>query len=353
MRSELWGALLVSCVFLATGAALLLVIERGSAALARGAIAEASLLAFCLFGAQAVEGVRRLTDQHAGLESTLAAAARVYETIDAAGVERRAGLPLKRPVGGFVAFSRVGFEYDGRGAALREISFQIGAREQVALVGPSGSGKSTIGRLLVRFHEAQEGVILLDGMDVARLALDDLRSAVCLVEQEPFLFSGTIRENITYGFPDAPASDVEQSARLAGLDDLLAGLPRGLDTTLAEAGRQLSGGERQRIALARAVVRNPAVLVLDEATNAIDSEREAGMFARLGDWLARRTVIAIGHRLSTVERFPRVLVLSGGAIVADGSPGALVRTSPRFVQLFADQLALRTGATSRRTAGAR
>jgi ABC-type multidrug transport system fused ATPase/permease subunit len=349
VRSEAWSAALVGCVFLATGATLLLVIRIGSAQLAGGALTDASLLAFCLFGGQALESVRRLTEQHAMLQASLAAAARVYDAISLPHVERVGGPSLPPRIDGGVTFTRVAFTYDGRTPALRDVTLGLRPRDQLALVGPSGSGKSTLGRLLVGFYTPSHGAIRLDQHDVTTVALADLRRAVCLVEQDTFLFSGTLGRNIAYGNPGAAADDVREAARSAGLEPLLARLPRGLDTTLAEAGRQLSGGEKQRIALARAILRDPAVLLLDEATNALDGEIESALFSRLGEWLRARTVISIGHRLSTVCRFRRAVLLIDGRIAADGAPARLIRDCPRFARLFADQLEPVSTAASART----
>jgi ATP-binding cassette subfamily B protein len=222
---------------------------------------------------------------------------------------------------------------------LSGVDLCLAAGESIALVGASGSGKSTLASLLVRFVEPTAGRILLDGIDLERLDLRDLRRAVCVVPQEPFLFGGSLAENLRYGSNAASRSAVDAAAAMVGLETLLAALPGGLDADLREAGRDLSGGERQRIALARAILRDPALLVLDEATSAIDGDGEEQIFAALKDWLGRRTVLAMSHRLATVSRLPRVVVLARGRVVGDGPAGELVERCPEFRLLFSGQTA--------------
>jgi ATP-binding cassette subfamily B protein len=245
---------------------------------------------------------------------------------------------LPDPPRGDIRFDRVSFGYGQEDPVLRAVSFTIGRGEQVALVGATGVGKSTVAGLLVRFFTPEDGVIRLDGIETDELSLADLRKAVCVVEQGPFLFSGPLIDNIRYGSWDAPRQRVDEAIRLAGLEPLVAALPHGVDSPIEESGRDLSGGEKQRIALARAIVRDPAVLVLDEATSAIDSQTEAIVFEGLRLWMARRTVVAITHRLATAIRFPRCIVLDGGRVAGDGSPEVLLKTCPAFAGLFREQL---------------
>jgi ATP-binding cassette subfamily B protein len=221
---------------------------------------------------------------------------------------------------------------------LDGFSLRLAAGEQAAIVGASGGGTSTLATLLIRFHEPQRGAILLDGRDLRSYELSDLRRAICVVEQTPFLFSGPLIDALRYGARDAARADIDRAIWLAGLEGVVSALTRGVETTLAEAGRQLSGGERQRIALARAIVRDPAVLVLDEATSALDGETEDEMLDRLAPWLSQRTVIAIAHRFSTARRFPRAIMLRRGVVACDGPPDALAQRDAAFADLFAEQL---------------
>jgi ATP-binding cassette, subfamily B, bacterial len=234
---------------------------------------------------------------------------------------------------------------------LRGLDLEIAAGEAVAIVAASGGGKSTLAALLLRHLEAGRGRIAIDGVDVRERALADLRRAVCVVEQEPFLFTASVRENVCYGSWSAAREEVEEAIRMAGLETFVRSLPRGLDEAIREAGRNLSGGQKQRIALARAIVRDPPILVLDEATSAIDSEVEGRIFAGLESWLARRTVLAMAHRLSTVRRFDRVVVIQDGRVVGDGPVDSLLRTCPGFADLFADQVPAAESTRVRRAGG--
>jgi ABC-type multidrug transport system fused ATPase/permease subunit len=205
-------------------------------------------------------------------------------------------------------------------------------------VAASGGGKSTLAAILSGFLPPDEGRVLVDGVDVRAADLRDLRSTVRLVEQDPFVFRGTLAENVLFGRPGASRAEVEEALRLAGLSGLVASLSRGIDGNLLEAGRNLSGGQKQRIALARAVLSDPPVLVLDEATSALDSETEGRLLDELASWLSRRTVIVMAHRLSTVARFPRLVVLSGGRLAGDGPAQFLLERCPPFRSLFAEQV---------------
>ena len=268
---------------------------------------------------------------HGLLQGSLAAAVRVFEVIDLTPEADVATTPL--PATATIAFEHVAFAYgDADESVLRDVTFRVEDGERIAIAGATGCGKTTLTRLLLRFAEPSAGRITLGGVDLDVLSLRDLRSSVCLVEQEPFVFSGTFRENILLGCSGASSHAIEEAARMARLESLR------LDAPLREAGRDLSGGERQRIAIARAIVRDPRVLLLDEATSAIDGDTEAALFTAMEPWLDRRTVIAVSHRLATVTRFPRVLLMDGGRIVADGDPARLMRDSTLFRALFADQL---------------
>jgi ATP-binding cassette, subfamily B, bacterial MsbA len=337
MRAELWAVALLGTVFLVTGIGLLGVIEYGTRQLASGTLDRAALLAFCLYAAQIVEPVRRISETHGFLQAVVAAAARVYQVVDHPGLERRSGGSMRLGVVPDIQCAAVRFSYDGQPAVLSDLNLHVPAREHLALVGATGSGKTTLLRLLVGFYAPATGSIYFDGVSISSARIDDLRRIVCCVEQEPFLFSGTVLENVSYGSPHADERSARDALALVGLDAAVDVLPDGLHTVLSEA-RQLSGGERQRLALARAIVRDPAVLILDEATSAIDSETEVALFDRMNAWLQQRTVVAVAHRLSTVRRFPRIVLLENGRLVADGTPERLLRANPAFVSLFADQL---------------
>lgn len=339
MRSEWWAAMLLALVWLVTGFGLLGIFWYGTHLTLSGTMTAGGLLAFCVYAGQTVEPLRRISEVQVLLQRVIAAAQRVYDVIDSVGPERDGTIPLPVPVRGELRLEGIHFHYRSEEPVLDGIDFRIEAGENVAVVAASGGGKSTLGSLLARFVTPHLGRILLDGCDISSLRLAQLRRAVCVVEQTPFIFSGPLIDNIRYGSWDASPGAIASAVTLAGMKSMVASLPGGLNASLEEGGCDLSGGQKQRIGLARAIVRDPAVLVLDEVTSALDSENEAQMFAQLHSWLRKRTVLAFSHRLSTVSRFPRVIVLDRGRVVGDGSVAELLRTCAAFSQLFAEQLA--------------
>ena len=339
VHADAWSALLGAAVILVTGLGLLAVIRYGSHLVASGRMTSGGLLSFCLYAVQAIEPARRMSEVVALMQRMAAAATRVFEVIDLPWVESGGTRSLAKPVRGEIEVDGVSFRYPVGRSVLAALDLRIEPGEAIALVATSGGGKSTLAALLQRFYDPSEGTIRLDGVDLRELSLDELRRAVCVVEQDAFVFAGSLADNVRYGSWEASRGDVERAIALAGLETFAHALPGGLDGELREGGRNLSGGQRQRIALARAIVREPAVLVLDEATSALDGDTEAQIFAKLDRWLAGRTVVVMAHRLSTVTRFPRVLVLEDGRLVAEGSAADLERTCPPFRRLFAEQLA--------------
>jgi subfamily B ATP-binding cassette protein MsbA len=346
---ERWTALTLASIWLVTGMALLGIGLYAGEALQSGRLAPGDFLVFCLFGAQMVEPIRRLGELSTLVQRSLAAGQRIFDVLDSGDSERTGGRPLPQIACATLRFEDVGFSYTNGSPVLNGLSFAVDLGATVAVVAASGEGKSTIAALLVRFIEPQRGVIRLDGYDISELPLADLRHWVKVVPQEPFLFSGSILDNLTYGTSHASAAAIDEAVQRAGLASWLRSLPNGLQASLDEAGRNLSGGQKQRIALARAIVARPAVLVLDEATSALDSETEENIMAGLADWLAQRTVLVMAHRLSTVLRVPRVLVLQSGRIVEEGLPRELLQTSSHFRRIFREQLDT-TAVTQRRTA---
>jgi ATP-binding cassette, subfamily B, bacterial MsbA len=337
LRTEAGMALMMSSVWVMTCAGLIGVIWFGTQEVFSRATTRGALLAFCLYAVQTVEPLRRLSEVHGLLQRGLAAASRIFHLIDLPELENSGGLSLPLPARGEVCLKRVNFWYGRDRPVLRDFDLTITAGEMVAVVAASGGGKSTIASLLLRLIDPQSGQILLDGIDLRQLRLEELRHLVTVIEQEAFIFSGSLLDNIRYGSFGATRAEVAFAASLAGLDDFVSSLPHGLDGFLAEAGRNLSGGQKQRIALARGIVRKSAVLVLDESTSALDGETERAVFDRMQSWLAQRTVMVMSHRLVTISRFPRVVVLQDGTTVGDGSVLELIETCPVFRNLFAEQ----------------
>ena len=273
----------------------------------------------------------------AELPRSAAAASRVTELLktgpDIQTPERPAPLPDGQ---GALRFSHVSFAYPDGSAVLRDVDLTIPAGTSVALVGSTGSGKTTFAYLLPRFYDPDSGSILLDGTDISTLRIDDLRSQVALVFEEPFLFSASIAENIAFGAPDATDEQVRLAARLAQANEFICRLPDGYDTVVGERGYSLSGGQRQRIALARAILRDPRVLILDDATSSVDAVTEMEIRQALEEVMAGRTTIIIAHRTSSLTLADRVVLLDDGEIVASGTHEQLLAESPRYREVLAE-----------------
>jgi len=281
---------------------------------------------------------RTLDDYQRAMASTQ----RVLDLVDTPIAIPSGDRPLPRQsVRGQIRFEGVSFGYSGRDLLLRDFDLEIPAGSTLGIVGATGSGKSTIVKLLLRLYELQSGTIRLDGQPVQTLELGDLRKAIGLVSQEVFLFHGTVAENIAYGSFDASRSAIERAAQLAEASRFIEALPQGYDTVVGERGQRLSGGQRQRIALARAILKNPPVLILDEATAAVDNETEAAIQRSLDRITAERTTLVIAHRLSTVRHADRIVVMDQGRIVESGSHEELIAAGGAYVNLWRVQAGLR------------
>nr|WP_255705719.1 MULTISPECIES: ABC transporter ATP-binding protein/permease [unclassified Ectothiorhodospira] len=241
------------------------------------------------------------------------------------------------PDGGEVAFEGVSFGYGADRQVLHEVSFRVPAGHKLALVGSSGAGKSTIARLLFRFYDVDGGRITIHGQDIREVTQDSLRAAIGVVPQDTVLFNDTIYYNIAYGRPDAPPEEVHRAARLAHLEEFIQRLPEGFDTVVGERGLKLSGGEKQRIAIARVILKDPPILVLDEATSSLDSHSEQAILGALREIARERTTLAIAHRLSTVEDADTILVLEHGRVVEQGTHDALLGANGAYAALWRRQ----------------
>jgi len=316
----------------------------GSRLVIGGDISGGRLGQFVLYAVFAAGAIAELSEVWGELAQAAGAAERLLELLAARSEIQAPARPRPLPVPplGSVAFRDVRFSYPSRPgiSALNGVSFEVARGETVAIVGPSGAGKSTIFNLLLRFYDAQSGTVAVDGLSVADVDPHALRSRIALVPQDVALFDDTIAENIRYGRPDAGDADVMAAARAAQAESFIAALPRAYDTRLGERGVTLSGGQRQRIALARAILRDAPILLLDEATSSLDAESEVAVQEALQRLTASRTTLVIAHRLATVQRASRILVMDQGRIVEEGRHADLVRRGGLYGRLAELQFVL-------------
>jgi ATP-binding cassette subfamily B protein len=269
-------------------------------------------------------------------ERARASAHRIYEILDTVpDIQDRPGAIDLTSARGEVEFRDVTFRYADGPDVLKEFSLKLGRGETVALVGRTGCGKSTVARLLMRFYDVTDGAVLVDGHDVRDLTQESLRSHIGLVADDAFLFSDSIYNNIAYGRPNAPMEDVVAAARAAGADEFIRQLPDGYDTIIGERGYDLSGGQRQRVSIARLLVTDPAILILDDATSSVDVQIEQEIHDALDRVMEGRTTLVIAHRLSTINLADRVVLMERGRIVAAGTHAELMRTEPRYAEVLA------------------
>jgi ATP-binding cassette subfamily B protein len=316
---------------------LIAVLWLGGRRVIAGDLSLGSFVAFNAYIAMLVWPLRVLGQRVTTLQKAVGASARISEVLDAEPQLRDPRHPevLERPVRGEVRLTGVQFGHEGGHPVLDGLDLHVAPGESLALVGATGSGKSTVAGLLARLYDPDAGSVSLDGHDVRDLRIADVRGAVALVFEETFLFTDTVRENIRFARPDADDDDVERAAELAGAAAFIADLPDGYDTLLGERGFSLSGGQRQRVAIARAILADPAVLVLDDATSAVDATKEHEIRAALTTVMSARTTLVIAHRPATIALADRVAVLEGGRIVEQGTHAELLRRSTRYRALLA------------------
>ncbi|HET9673858.1 MAG TPA: ABC transporter ATP-binding protein [Gaiellaceae bacterium] len=309
----------------------------GSHRVLDGQMTLGQLTAFTLYLSILVWPLRTLGQRVQTLQQAIAAATRITEVLESqpAVVEARDPKRLPRGRALEVRFEDVSFGYERGRPVLDGFTLDMPPGTSVALVGGTGSGKTTAAALLARFYDPQFGRVLVDGVDVRELRVEDLRHAVGIVFEDTFLFSDTVGANIGFARPDASPEEIAEAAQLAGAEEFVAGLPEGYDTVLGERGYSLSGGQRQRLAIARAILADPAVLILDDATSAIDASKEHEIRAALSTVMEGRTTLVIAHRAATIALADRVVVLEAGSVAEQGTHAELLRRSTRYRRLLA------------------
>jgi len=336
--ARLWGVYSPGMIFLGSMGAVL-ILWYGTHQVIQGKLTVGELVAFLSYLALFYTPINQIHSVNHMLQHALAAGERVFEILDAEPevLDRPDAIVLPTKIQGAIRFEEASFNYRPEVSVLKRVSFEILPGEHVALVGPSGGGKSTIIKLLMRFYDVDSGRITVDGYDLKALKLSSLRDQIGIVQQEPFLFNGTVRENIAYGDLRAGETAMIEAARLAHAHDFVVDLPEGYDTWIGERGVKLSVGQKQRLAIARAALKDPAVIIFDEATSNIDTETEAKIQEALEYLTRQRTTLIIAHRLSTLRHVDKILVVDEGRIVEEGTHDELLPARGLYATLYEAQ----------------
>jgi ABC-type multidrug transport system fused ATPase/permease subunit len=337
-----WSTFFPAIRFLGSMATVV-VLGLGAIMVMRGEMSLGTLVAFLAYITSFYEPINRLTEVDNIFQEAIAAGERIFElldeTTDVKDVPDAVDLPV---IKGKMAFDQVYFRYGSGDKVLYDISFHITPGEMVALVGPSGAGKTSIANLICRFYDPIQGTVSIDEHDLRKVKLDTLRSQVTVVLQDSFLFNNTVAENLLYGKPDATDKELIAAAKAANAHDFITELPHGYDTEVGERGVKLSGGQKQRLALARAILADPRILILDEATSSVDAEAEYLIQQALEKVLKGRTALVIAHRLSTIRNADKIIVLDQGRIVEKGNHQELMQRGGLYSQLYNRQMQLTT-----------
>lgn len=347
VRAAKWSAVAGNTAGLAVQASFIAVLAAGGARAATGAITVGTLVAFLLYVYYLMPPVQELVGAVTQFQVGAAAIARIREAEELPVEDDGPPAPLP-PNGSLpapVSFENVHFGYQPDMPVHHDVTFTVPAGGMTAFVGPSGAGKTTVFSLIERFYEPHGGRILIDNRDVQDWPITELRAAIGYVEQDAPVLSGTLRENLAFGAPEATDADLQSVLRTTRLDDFVARLPSGLETTVGHRGMKLSGGERQRVAIARALLRRPRLLLLDEATSQLDAVNEAALRDTIADAATSTTVLVVAHRLSTVTMADRIVIIDAGCVLGVGTHAELVTSNPLYAELAATQFLTATSST--------